>query len=53
MPLIAAEAAGRLDLPIKPLLRLVYERRTRYVLVDGIAHLPEDALDEYRRQATC
>ena len=50
-PLIAAEAARRLDLPIKELLRLVYERKIRYVMLDGIAHIPEDAVDEYRRQA--
>lgn len=50
-PLIAAEAARRLALPTKELLRLVYERKIRYVMVEGIAHFPEDALDEYRRQA--
>lgn len=50
-PLIAAEAARRLDLSTKDLLRLIYERRIRYVMVDGIAHIPEDALDEYRRHA--
>ncbi len=50
-PLIAAEAARRLDLPTKALLRLVYERKIRYVMVDGIAHIPEGALEEYRRQA--
>jgi len=50
-PLIAAEAARRLEMPTKELLRLVYERKIRYVMVDGIAHIPEDALDEYRRQA--
>lgn len=50
-PLIAAEAARRLDLPIKELLRLVYERKIRYVMLDGIAHIPEDAVDEYRREA--
>jgi len=50
-PLIAAEAADRLDLPIKELLRLVYERKIRYVMVNGIAHIPEDAVDEYRRAA--
>lgn len=50
-PLNAAEAARRLDLPTKELLRLVYERKIRYVMVDGIAHIPEDALDEYRRRA--
>ena len=50
-PLIAAEAARRLALPTKELLRLVYERKIRYVMVNGIAHIPEDALDEYRREA--
>ena len=50
-PLIAAEAARRLDLPTKEVLRLVYERKIRYVMVDGIAHIPQDALDEYRRHA--
>ena len=50
-PLIAAEAARRLELPTQELLRLVYERKIRYVMVDGIAHIPEDALDEYRDNA--
>jgi hypothetical protein len=47
-PLRAKEAARRLDLPTKELLRLIYERRIRYVMINGIAHVPEDALDEYR-----
>lgn len=51
-PLIAAEAARRLGMPTKELLRLVYEREIRYVMVDGIAHIPEDAIDEYRRRST-
>ena len=46
----AKYAAERLDIPIKELLRLVYERKIRYVMVKGIAHIPEDALEEYRRQ---
>lgn len=50
-PLFAAEAARRLELETKELLRLIYERKIRYVMVNGIAHIPEDALDEYRRQA--
>ena len=50
-PLIAAEAARRLDMPLEELLRLTVHRKIRYVMVDGIAHYPEDALDEYRRQA--
>jgi len=44
----ASEAARRLDLPTRDLLRLVHDRKIRYVMVDGIAHIPADALDEYR-----
>jgi excisionase family DNA binding protein len=44
----ASEAARRLDIPTKELLRLVHSRRIRYEMVDGIAHVPEDALQEYR-----
>lgn len=33
------------------LLRLVADRQIRYVMVDGIAHIPEDAIDEYRARA--
>ncbi len=47
-PLRASEAARRLDLPSKQLLRLIDDRKIRYVMVDGIAHVPEDAIDEYR-----
>jgi excisionase family DNA binding protein len=47
----ASEAARRLDLPTKELLRLIHERKIRYVMVDGIAHVPEDAIDEYRSRA--
>lgn len=48
----APEAARRLDVPTKELLRMIYERRIRYVMVKGIAHIPEDAIDEYRAQAS-
>ena len=44
----ASEAARRLDMPTKDLLRLIYDREIRYVMVDGIAHVPEEAIDEYR-----
>ena len=40
-PLRAAQAARRLGIPTKELLRLVYERRIRYVMVDGIAHVAD------------
>ena len=43
----ASEAARRLRVPTKELLRLVRERQIRYVMVNGIAHVPDDAVDEY------
>ncbi len=48
----ATEAARRLGIPTKELLRLIHERSIRYVMVDGIAHVPVDALDEYRAKAS-
>ena len=44
----ATEAARRLGLPTKELLRLIQSKQIRYVMVDGIAHVPEDALEEFR-----
>ncbi|HUP75540.1 MAG TPA: hypothetical protein VM282_21030 [Acidimicrobiales bacterium] len=44
----ASEAARRLGLPTRELVRLMYDHKLRYVMVDGIAHVPADALDEYR-----
>jgi hypothetical protein len=44
----ATEAAKRLDITTKELLGLILERQIRYVMVNGIAHVPEDAIDEYR-----
>ena len=34
------------------LLRLVHERKIRYVMVKGIAHIPPEALDGYRAKAS-
>jgi excisionase family DNA binding protein len=48
-PLRATEAARRLSMPTKELLRLVHDRRIRFVMIDGIAHIPEDAIEEYRQ----
>jgi hypothetical protein len=48
----ASEAARRLDMSTKELLRLVLEWEIRYEMVDGIAHIPTDALEEYRAQAS-
>jgi excisionase family DNA binding protein len=50
--LTASEAARRLGIPTRPLVRLISERQIRYVMVDGIAHVPEDALDEYEAKAS-
>lgn len=47
----ASEAARRLEISTKELLRLIHRREIRYVMVDGIAHVPEDAVDEYRSRA--
>jgi excisionase family DNA binding protein len=51
-PLRVAEAARRLGITSKDLVRLMHERQIRYVMVDGIAHVPVDALDEYRGKAS-
>jgi hypothetical protein len=48
----ASEAARRLDMTTKDLLRLVHGREIRYEMVDGIAHVPTDALEEYRAKAS-
>ena len=48
----ASEAARRLGLPTRDLVRLMYDHKLRYVMVDGIAHVPADAIDEYRARAS-
>jgi excisionase family DNA binding protein len=48
----ASEAARRLDMPTKELLRLIHSRKIRYEMVEGIAHIPSDALEEYRARAS-
>jgi excisionase family DNA binding protein len=48
----ASEAARRLDVPTKELLRLVQERKIRFEMIDGIAHIPVDAVEEYRAKAS-
>jgi hypothetical protein len=50
--LSAPEAARRLDIPTKEVLRLMYYRSIGYEMVNGIAHIPEDALEEYRSSLT-
>ena len=51
-PLRATEAARQLGVPTKELLRLVQLHKIRYVMVNGIAHIPSDALKEYRARAS-
>ncbi len=51
-PLPATAAARRLGLPTSELLRLIHDRKIRYVMVDGIAHVPADAIDEYEARAS-
>ena len=51
-PLRASEAARQLGIPTKELLRLVQQRKIRYVMVEGIAHIPSDALKEYRARTS-
>jgi hypothetical protein len=48
----ASQAARRLELSTKDRLRPIYDRRIRFVMVDGIGHIRTDALDEYRARAS-
>lgn len=48
----ATQAARQLGLPTKELLRLVHDREIRFVMVKGIAHIPFDAIEEYRAKAS-
>ena len=50
--LTASEAARRLGIPTRELLRLVHERKIRFVMVKGIAHVPDDAVEEYQDKAS-
>jgi excisionase family DNA binding protein len=44
----ATQAARRLGVSTRELVQLIHERKIRYVMVNGIAHIPVDALSEYR-----
>lgn len=48
----ASEAARRLEMSTKELLRFVHGREIRYEMIDGIAHIPTDALEEYQARAS-
>lgn len=47
----APEVARRLGLSTREVVRLIYDRRIRFVMVDGVAHVPVEALEDYRHQA--
>ena len=49
--LTITEASQRLGVDGKDLIRALREGRIRYVTVEGIAHIPEDALQEFRQLA--
>ena len=44
----ATEAARQLGISTNDLLRLVSQHEIRYVMIGRIAHLPRDAVSEYR-----
>ena len=50
--LTASEAARRLGSRLGLWYASSASGEIRYVMLDGIAHIPEEALDEYRAQAS-
>jgi hypothetical protein len=50
-PLRATVAARRLGMPTADLLRLIHDREIGFVMINGIAHVPEEAIDEYQGRA--
>lgn len=44
----ASEAARRLGISTKELLSLIHAKEIDYVMRDGIAHVPESAIEKYR-----
>ena len=48
----ATEAARELGIPTRDVLVLIREHKIRYVMVDGIAHVPMEAIEEYRAKAS-
>ena len=47
-PLRASEAARELGVATREVLELMKDGKLRYVMVDGIAHVPSDELRSYR-----
>ena len=50
-PLRAADAGRRLGASTREIIRLICQHELRYEMVNGIAHIPADALEEYRARA--
>jgi excisionase family DNA binding protein len=50
--LTMAEAARRLGVPTREIVEAVVQRQIRFIMVRGIAHIPEDALQEYPAKAS-
>ena len=44
----APEAARRVGITTKEMLRLMVNHDIRTIVVEGIAHVPESAIEEYR-----
>lgn len=51
-PIRMAEAARRLGITTRQVVRLLHGGELRYVLVDGMAHVPEDSIEEFRSRTT-
>ena len=51
-PLRVTEAARQLGISTKEMLQLIHERKIGYVMQDGIAHVPSEAIEEYRANAS-
>ena len=47
--LTLSDAARRLEVPLEELTRAVVNRRIDFKLVDGIPHIPIEALEGYQR----
>jgi hypothetical protein len=47
----ACVAARWLGMSTSGLLRLVHDHQIRFLMVDGIAHVPEDAIAEHEASA--
>lgn len=47
-----AEAARLLGLTTREVVQLVYDRKIKFMIVDDIIRIPEDAIEEYRHKAS-